>query len=293
MPLSPKDEIARYLSAGEHDGLYAAWSGESLIACARNGELALRRALISAVNDRAPAAKVPEALADLDVAAFARAKLLPMVRGYFPVSEQTSVLEMLGRSVVFLTADNVDAVLRNTPFVGTAWTLAKLYLLSVGAESLSDDAPKIVGLSEGMTCYISTAYFQRESRFEDFLVHEAAHVFHNCKRATIGLPKVRGREWLLEIDFRKREMCAYACEVFSRVIALGSTPAARRRLLTDIENERAPPDDRVDVDDYIKILRNAVCSSNGWKRILESCKPPSRRRSHRKVTDITPESGDS
>jgi hypothetical protein len=272
MPMSPKDEIARYLSTGEHDGLYTAWPGQSLITCARNGELALRRALISAVNDRAPAAKVPDALADLDVEAFARAKLLPMVRAYFSASEQTTVLEMLGRSVVFLTPDNIDAVLHNSPFVGTAWTLANLYLLSLGAGPLCDDAPKIVGLSEGTTCYISTAYFQRESRFEDFLVHEAAHVFHNCKRETIGLPKVRGREWLLEIDFRKREMFAYACESFSRVIALGNTPAARKRLLTDIENEWAPPDDRVDVDDYIQILRNAVCSNNGWKRILEDCK---------------------
>ena len=70
--------------------------------------------------------KVPDALADLDVAAFARAKLLPMVRVYFPASEQTAVLEMLGRSVVFLTADNIDTVLHNTPFLGTAWTLANL-----------------------------------------------------------------------------------------------------------------------------------------------------------------------
>ena len=99
-----------------------------------------------------------------------------MVRGYFPASEQTAVLEMLGRSVVFLTANNLDAVFHNTPFVGTAWTLANLYLLGLGAEPLSDDAPQIVGLSEGTTCYISTAYFQTESRFEDFLVHEAAHV---------------------------------------------------------------------------------------------------------------------
>ena len=279
MPLSPQDKIARYLSTGEHNGLYAAWPGESLMARARNGELALRRALISAVNDRAPAAKVPDALADLDVEAFAREKLLPMVRGCFPASEQTAVLEMLGRSVIFLTADNIEAVLRTTPFVGTAWTLTNLYLLSLVAEPFSDDAPKIVGLSEGTTCYISTAYFQRESRFEDFLVHEAAHVFHNCKRETIGLPKVRGREWLLEIDFRKREMFAYACEGFSRIIALGNTLAARRRLLTDIEKERVLSDDRVDVDDYIQTLRHAVCSSNGWKRILESCKPPSRGRS--------------
>ena len=221
----------------------AAWPGESLIACARNGELALRRALISAVNDRAPTAKVPDALADLNVEAFVRAKLLPIVRAYFPASEQAAVLEMLGRSVVFLTADNIDAVLHNTPFVGTAWPLANLYLLSLGAEPLSDDAPKIVGFSEGTTCYISTAYFQRESRFEDFLVHEAAHAFHNCKRETIGLPKARGREWLLEIDYRKREMFAYACEAFSRVIALGSTLAARKRLLNalaDMTDDHPP-----------------------------------------------------
>lgn len=176
MPLSPKDEIARYLSTGEHDGFYAAWPGESLIACARNGELALRQALISAVKYRAPAAKVPDVLADLDVEAFARDKLSPMVRGCFPASEQAVVLEMLGRSVIFLTADNIEAVLHTTPFAGTAWTLANLYLLSLGGEPLSDDAPKIVGLSEGTTCYISATYFQRESRFEDILVHEAAHV---------------------------------------------------------------------------------------------------------------------
>ena len=69
MPLSPKEDIAWYLSTGEHDGLYTAWPGDNLIARAQNGELALRRALISAVQYRAPAAKVPDALADLDVEA--------------------------------------------------------------------------------------------------------------------------------------------------------------------------------------------------------------------------------
>jgi hypothetical protein len=32
MPMSPKDEIARYLNSGEHDGHYAVWPGESFIA---------------------------------------------------------------------------------------------------------------------------------------------------------------------------------------------------------------------------------------------------------------------
>ena len=76
-----------------------------------------------------------------------------------------------------------------------------------------------------------------------FLVEAAAHAFHNCKRETIGLPKAGGHEWLLEIDYRKREMFVYACEAFSRVIALGSTLAARKRLLNalaDMTDDHPP-----------------------------------------------------
>lgn len=278
MPTPPQDEIARYLSTGEHDGLYAAWPEDSLIACARTGDQTLRQALISAVNKRAPPSKAPDDLVGLDAGAFARKKLCPMVRGLFPAAEQPAVLEMLSRSIVFLTPSNIELELINTPFVGTAWNLANLYLLSRGARPLSNDAPEIVGLSEGTKCYVSITYFHREGRFEDFVVHEAAHVFHNCKRATIGLPKLRSREWLLEIDFSKRELFAYACEAYSCIVDLGDSPAARRRLLTDIKGERLPPDDRVDVKDYIHALRDAVDTRNGWKLILATCAPPSRRR---------------
>jgi hypothetical protein len=279
MPMSPKDEIARYLTSGEHDGLYAVWSGDSFIARARNGNQALRQALIAAVNNRALPAKTPDELVGLDVAAFAREKVGPMVRGLFPAHERPAVLEMLSRSIVFLTPGNIEGALNKTPFVGTAWKLANLYLLSLGAEPLSNNAPEIVGLSEGTTCYVSITYFHRKGRFEDFVVHEAAHVFHNCKRETIGLSKRRGREWLLDIDFRKREMFAYACETYSCIVELGNTMVARRRLLEDVENEQMPPDESFDAKDYIQALRDAIDTRNGWKRILQSCIAPARRRS--------------
>ena len=129
---------------------------------------------------------------------------------------------MLARSVVFLTPDNIEAILRAARWPGTAWDLANLYLASFGAELLSDEAPDIVGLGQETTSYVSIAYFAGAGRFDDFLVHEAAHVFHNCKRATVGLPHTRRREWLLQIDFRKRETFAYACEAYSRILELGS-----------------------------------------------------------------------
>jgi hypothetical protein len=59
---------------------------------------------------------------------------------------------------------------------------------------------------------------RKESQFADFVVHEAAHVFHNCKRFTVGLPETRTKEFLLPIDSHQRETFAYACEVYSRIL---------------------------------------------------------------------------
>jgi hypothetical protein len=227
------------------------------------------------VRRRTPRAAAPDALRGLDVKAFARAKLAPMVRGLFPRSEQETVLDMLARSVVFLTPENIEPILRGLRWPGTAWTLANLYLTSFGAEPLSADAPQIAGLSEEATCYVSAEYFVGSGRFEDFLVHEAAHVFHNCKRQTVGLPYTRRREWILDIDFAKRETFAYACETYVRILELSKRPAERSALLAAVE-AKAPPTDQVDPAEYVEILREAVAARNGWKRILGRCAPPCR-----------------
>jgi hypothetical protein len=275
---SLQDEIAHYLRTGKSDLLHLAWPGDSIIARGRNCNEALRNALITEVIERTPNVEIPEQLVNLNVAAFAEEKMTPMVCGLLPADEQSVVMKMFHRSIIFLTPDNIASVILQANFASTAWNLANLYLLSCGAEPLSKEAPEIVGLSEATTCYVSTAYFRSENRFDDFVVHEAAHVFHNCKREFLtGLPKIRGREWLLEIEFQKRELFAYACEAYSRILALGSTPASRKALVAEIEADWALPDDRVDPDEYLAALHEAVAARNGWKRILKQCRPPPRR----------------
>lgn len=186
-----------------------------------------------------------------------------MVRGLFPGRERGPVLSLLERSVVFLTPLKIADVLREASFPDTAWDLANLYLASCGADLLSDDAPRIVGLSNEATCYVSMEYFRSTDRFADFIVHEPARIFHNCKRGTVGLRETRSREWLLPIDFRKRETFAYACEAFSRILELGARPADRRRLLEEMEQESFPGIDDLVADDFIDILREAVLARNG------------------------------
>ncbi len=271
--------VRHYLSTGEHDSCFHGWPGGNLFDAARAGDAVLRDALIAEVRSRTASATMPPAVQAVDVVAMTRAKVTPMVEGLFPQQERAAVLATLERSVIFLVPDNIEPVLRSAPWLHTAWSLANLYLVSIGAPMLSQEARSIVGLSEETTCYVSVDYFRDQDPFADYLVHEAAHIFHNCKRATVGLRETRSREWLLDIDFGMRETFAYACEAYSRVLALGDTPARRREALTAHAKGSLPGHETVDTDEYLDILQEAVDVRNGWKLILRRCAPSKAPRS--------------
>jgi hypothetical protein len=272
-----EQEIDRFLHTGAHDTLSATWPGASAIERARRANAALRDALVIEALSRTRHASMPGGLDATDLVAVTRAKVSPMVVGLFPAHVQPTVLDVLARSVIYLTPRNIEAILRGELHLGTAWSLANLYLLSCDAEPLSPDAPQIIGLSQATTCYVSMQYFRVGDRFDDVVVHEAAHIFHNCKRERIGLKGTRRREWLLEVDFGKRETFAYACEAMSRIHELGDSARARRELLSELEAGPMPSDERVDANEFVDILREAVGVRNGWKRILQRCSPRPRQ----------------
>lgn len=280
-----RSEIERFLRTGDYDFHCRAWPGDALER-ERRARDELRQTLVTEVQRRTADLDVPEKLQGLDVVALTRRKVEPMVRGLFPREEQDAVLAVLERSVVFVTPANIVQVLLKSSWLNTAWDLANLYLLGVGAELLGEDAPRILGLSEHTTCYVSLSYFDEESPFADFLVHEAAHVFHNCKRRTVGLPETRRREWLLDIDFRKRETFAYACEAYSRILEAGRSPQARLALAEEYSARAAPSDERVSVAEVVELVREAAAARNGWKRILARCAPATRD-----VTRVTVKGG--
>jgi len=273
MQPSAEQEIDRFLRTGAHDTLSDAWPDGSVFERTCAADAALRAALTSEVLARTGNVSVPPGLQATDHVVFTREKVGPMVRGLFPADEQPTVLDVVGRSVVYLTPYNIKEVLRAEPHLSSAWSLANLYLISCDVDPLSPDAPQIIGLSQATTCYVSIRYFREGGRFDDVVVHEAAHIFHNCRRERIGLRGTRRREWLLEIDYGMRETFAYACEALSRIQELGDSSRARRALLSEIEDGPMPPDERVNASVYISILREAVGARNGWKRILRRCAP--------------------
>ncbi len=185
----------------------------------------------------------------------------------------TVLLAMLEKSVVFLTSGNIETVLIEENFDYSAWTLANLYLAGLGRELLSPDAPNLVGLSQDTTCYVSPQYFQEQDRFADFVVHEAAHVFHNCTRGMLGLRETRSKVWLLDIEYRRRETFAYSCEAYARILELGTRPAERQALAGEFSRTVCISDERVDSDEVARIVKAACTIRNGWKVILAQCAP--------------------
>ena len=216
-----------------------------------------------------------------DLIALTRSKVSPMVDGLFPQAERSTVLATLEKSVVFLTPDNIEQVLRTSPWLSTTWDLANMYLLERGAKPLSHDAPQIVGLSSEATCYLGLDYLRdwRDDGFDDYLVHEVAHIFHNCRRCTIGLPETREKRCLLNIAYNKRETFAYACEAYGRILTMAKTRKARCDALAKHASGPLPGAGVMDHQEYLAILSKAVNTRNGWKYIFQACAPQVRKHS--------------
>ncbi len=271
------DEIERYLRTGDADMTGHPWPGD-IMERGRRQHADIRGALLEEVR-RLSKGRTHEAVPDNVGVAFTRAKVEPLVRGLFPKGEQELVLATLERSVVYVTSETIESIILNHGWDRSAWDLANLFLLSVGAELLGPDAPRVVGISEETTCYVSPDYFAEDDPFADFIVHEAAHIFHNCKRRTIGLRETRTKEWLLDIEYRQRETFAYSCEAYARVLARGKGAGERRALAAEYGAERRISEERVDPAEVASIVAEAAAARNGWKVILARCAPTTKPRS--------------
>ena len=272
--MTPEQATQQFLMTGEHDMLHAAWPGSGHLERMHNGDHALRSALIVEIQRRTGDRDFPSLPLGFDPDQFVLRKVEPMVRGLFPPGEWTVLLALFNKSLVFVTHDTIEQILGEIQYMHSAWQIANLYLGSLDLPGLDGDPVGFVGLSEETTFYLSMAYFEDGNPFADWVVHEAAHVFHNWKRDRAGLPHTRTKEFLLSIAFAKLELFAYACEAYARILEQAKRPVDRRRLHVEYAEKWLPDDDRLHRDELIDVVAEAVNARNGWKRILQRCSPP-------------------
>ena len=99
----------------------------------------------------------------------------PMVNGLFPAVERKSILKLLQASVVCVTDESVAGIIEYES-LGTAWTIASMYLRSHQAEPIAKDVDGILGLASETRSFISIEYFAETNPYCNYLVHECAHV---------------------------------------------------------------------------------------------------------------------
>ena len=179
-------EVERYLRTGEYDSFFVGWPGSNLADIATRSSQRLRSALVTETMRRSRGFESVSRL-PVDLYAWNSEKLKPMVDGLFDPSERATVIRLLSDNVVFVTRSNLQEILLAERWLSTAWDVANIFLESVKAPTLSGQPCNIVGLSQETTCYVSMDYFDETDPFADFVVHEAAHVFHNSTRVACGL----------------------------------------------------------------------------------------------------------
>jgi len=269
-----KEEIRRFLATGDYDMVHAIWPGRNHLERMHAGDAALRSAVVDALRQRTKGLTLPSMPLGFDAGQFVLGKVRPMVCGLFPAKERQVMLDLFDKSLVFVSRDNIEQLVSETDRLSTARQIANLFLGSLGMPALDDQPAGFVGFSEETTFYVSMAYFKDGDPFADWVVHEAAHVFNNWKRAYVGLPETRTREFLLNIAFAKREVFAYACEAYSRILEQSKGPADRRRLYAAYAKNGVPDDDRISREELVDVVASAVEARNGWKHILAHCSPP-------------------
>jgi hypothetical protein len=129
----------RFLHTGDFDPLVREWSGKNILDRIAHGSNDLRTAIVDELRRREIAVTLPKAVSPIgdDLVAFTRAKLEPMVRGFFTRKEAEPVLGLLEKSVAFLMPENMDLHIRQAD-LHTAWVITNIYLRSIGAEQLDN-----------------------------------------------------------------------------------------------------------------------------------------------------------
>ena len=137
------------------------------------------------------------------------------------IRELTSytLAEMMSKNAAKFASDRTSTFRTNN-----AWGMANMYFGEHRGLTPRPRSPAAPSASLGNDLLRVLGILLDDHPFADYVVHETAHMFHNNKRRTIGLPATRRRQWLLSIEFAKRETFAYACEAYSRVLGRESAP---------------------------------------------------------------------
>lgn len=120
----------------------------------------------------------------------------------------------------------------------------------------------------GDFAHVRWSAYQTKDPYSDVVVHEAAHLLHYLKPRNFGLHVRRHQERFVDIEFRHRELFAYACEAYARVVHHGE----RRFRIAFAEKmaDAAFSFPRGQLEEVVALVLSATRARNGWRLIQEA-----------------------
>ena len=120
----------------------------------------------------------------------------------------------------------------------------------------------------GDFAHVRWSAYQTKDPYSDVIIHEAAHLLHYLKPRNFGLHVRRHQERFVDIEFRHRELFAYACEAYSRVV-----PHRERKLRIAFAEKMADAAfsfPQGQLGEIAALVLSAARARNGWRVIREA-----------------------
>lgn len=198
-----------------------------------------------------------------------RQRIEPMVKGVVREEwREVALREIAARTFVlnFSGARTAIEAELKTCFTGSAWRVLWSFFGDHGLKP-DDNEAACDGLA-GNYAHVSWSAYETKDPYSDVVVHEAAHMLHYLKPCHYGLQVRRGQERFVDIEFRSRELFAFASEAYSRVILRG----ARKKRIAFAEKmqEGAFSFPRGELADVAALVLEAARARNGWRLIREA-----------------------
>jgi hypothetical protein len=199
-----------------------------------------------------------------------RQRIEPMVKGLVQRNWREVALRELTRRTFILNFHGARAAIEaelSTGFLGTAWQIVWAFF---GDYGLKPDEVEVGydGISGGAFAHVRWAVYESHDPYCDVVVHEAAHLLHYLKPEQFGLRARRGQERFVDVEFRQRELFAYACEAYSRAIL--HRPCASRISFVEKMPEDATSFAEDHLDQVVALVLIAARARNGWRVIREA-----------------------
>jgi hypothetical protein len=199
-----------------------------------------------------------------------RPRIEPMVKGLVQDDWQEVALRELTARTFVLNFQGARAAMDAelaTSFMGTAreilWALYGDYGLKPEQIDMGCD-----GVCAGEFAHVRLSAYESKDPYSDVIVHEAAHLLHYLKPRSYGLHTRRGQERFVDVEFRHRELFAFACEAYSRVVLRGGRKS--RIAFAEKMRDGAFSFPRSQMEEVGALILGAARARNGCRVIREA-----------------------